>query len=504
MKKLLLSAIALGSCFLLVGCGGTSEEATITNLSNQIDKLNNVISNTKIIENKDIDVSNFSNGNDTGAIKNIYQKTASSLHEQENLKEKIKNKTAIIKTTLSSQNLQLGNNTKALQELSNSLSKYTSRLYSTNSEFKKVSQAVSNLKSNSNTTNTDLGAKLTRLSSCCDSRVCYYNNILNTLTQIQSILNGGAYVDQNGNLNNNYFNAYNLNNLYDSNGNVINGYCNNGSCYDTNGNVINDYCFDSNGNCINGNCAPNRAYYQNENYLSNNNYLTNYETIPNNPQNPNENLNPNNKRYFHNANNGYRNGTFNPNRNTDTYGPGITNIDTYRNYNGTYNNRFNGFNSNNGLNSITTDLNDKREEISNKTNELINQDENIIEDLTQTPKTLELKPEDYIDTNTIKTTETISEIKEENIEVKHKTKDIKDEDLIEKKAEVISEELLSTLELEKKDKEPIENLRLKLKADKRKDIDEKSNSALISKDYQKTNQKIKDLIQSNAPASNDF
>ena len=75
-----------------------------------------------------------------------------------------------------------------MRELSSTLSKYTNKLANTNNEYKKTAKSVAKLKNNQNTSSSVLSAKLTRLSSCADSRSCYYNNILNTLSQIEKTM----------------------------------------------------------------------------------------------------------------------------------------------------------------------------------------------------------------------------------------------------------------------------------------------------------------------------
>ena len=439
MKKLLLSSIAIGSCLLLVGCGTSTEDAAVTNLSNQIDRLNNVIANSSVVSTTSFDLSNYSNGNkDVSGIRNIYQKTSNAIKEQEFLKDQIRSKNAIIKNKLASKDLKLGKDAGAIKELANSLSKYTTKLTNTNNEYRKTSSSLARM-SNSNSSS-EVGARLTRLSSCCDSRLCYYNNILNTLNQIESILNGGAIVVENGNLNNDYLKNYlsdNFSNcLYDSNGKCIDGaYCQNGNCYDSNGNCINGYCFDSNGNCVNGNCTPNRAYYQNGSVINNQNIA-----------NRNSNM-PYNSNYNYNAPYGYRNNRFNPNRNTDTYGPGITNIDTYRNNGYAYNYGFRG----NGFNEITNDKNFETN------SEIFEQSKDKTIALEE-DKINETKETDKIDT--LINNEQLK--RDPNATPKYSRENEKSEEKIE------------------------------------------SNTLKLNPDYQRTNKKIKDLIQSSAPITDDL
>ena len=81
MKKIILSGLLIGSCLMLASCGTTGEDAAIKNLANQVDKLNNVVANTSVVDTKTIDMENFSNAEEKdSAIKNIYQKTNLFVH----------------------------------------------------------------------------------------------------------------------------------------------------------------------------------------------------------------------------------------------------------------------------------------------------------------------------------------------------------------------------------------------------------------------------------------
>ncbi len=434
MKKIILSGLLIGSCLMLASCGTTGEDAAIKNLANQVDKLNNVVANTNVVDTKTFDNENFSSqAEDNSAIRNIYQKTKNSIENQNSFKNKILEKTASIKNALASSDLKIGNkNVKAMRELSNTLSKYTNKLANTNNEYKKTAKSVAKMKNSSTQNEATLGARLSRLSSCADSRSCYYNNILNTLSQIETLLNKDTTVKDNiieSDINTNDYNNTNDSTLYNN--------CDNGVCYDQNGNTINGGFFDDNGNFVNDETSPNK------------NYLSNTNQTFNNPSNNN----PYRNRYPYNNganNNNYRNNRFNPDRNTDTYAPNISNIDTYKNGYGNYAN-------------------------------MTQTESTVAENETQGKDTKDIKDDLNKEIQTL----------EEKIENTVEEKDVVDLEKEEKKSSTKTT-VINMHEDGKKDKNPrTENLRLE------KTVEEKT--AKISQDYKSSNKKIKELIESSAP-----
>ena len=464
MKKIILSGLLIGSCLMLASCGTTSEDAAIKNLATQVDKLNNVVANVSVVDTKAIDLSTYSSEeDDNSAIRNIYQKTKTSIDKQNDYKSKILEKTANIKKSLAANELKIGNkNIKAMRELSNTLSKYTTKLANTNNEYKKTANSISKLKNGQNTSTSVLGAKLTRLSSCADSRSCYYNNILNTLSQIEVILNNGTVVEDNNlqnNLDQNNFNQ-------DTNDMSLYNNCDNGVCYDKDGNVMNGSYFDENGNLSNGNSAPNSSYV-NQNY--NNQNYNNTNKTPNNDNNIYRNRhsqNNNNPNY-----NYYRNNGFNPDRNTDTYAPNISNIDTYKN-NGGYGNYANM--TEGTPSSLTTEetKNDTKDikENPKQDNELVTLEEKV--------ETLE---------NAIKDTST-------------------EKDLAETKPQTTKINLINMNEDGKNDINPrTKNLRYAQTVEEKqqKDTSTTTEKTLqISQDYKSSNRKIKELVQTSSTPDN--
>lgn len=312
IKKILLGGIGVISCITLIGCSN-GQEAVITNLSTQLDRLNNSvnsISQKGNYELADFDSLNLENQETfSKSYKEVYQ----SIDEQDNLRQQVRNKVEIIKNQLG-RDLKLGKeNVKTLRNLTSNLLNGINSLNTTKSEYNSAIKNVNKLVETKDSTK--IPTKITHLSNCIDARTCYYNNILNTLSQIQSIVGGNnsdyfyTTKDYKGNPNgtnisntSKEFNEEDLQNLLYQY--LMNRMCPNGNC------LPNNSC--PNGNCYNSNTVNDKCPANNINapYGTNNGYITN-GTV------------------YNGYNNGY-NGRFNPSRNTDTYGPVGKNIDTFR------------------------------------------------------------------------------------------------------------------------------------------------------------------------------
>lgn len=340
MKKFILTSLALGSCLMLASCGSSSDEAAIQGLNNQLDRLSNVVTNSAVISANDLSLSNYNNQNgDLSRLNGIYQKTNIAVSKQNDLREKILEKTAIVKKRLSENEISLAENLNAVKELTNSISKYTTKLANTNNEYRKTSKSISRMKNNTNTLTVDLNSKYAKLSSCAETRSCYLTNLLNTLDEIENIL-GYTSTEQN---------QEPTQQLYDSTGKWIkNGYVSNGNCYNCNNEMINDVVRDENGIIVN----PNYNQFPERNFN-----IPNGEFMPNNM--------PANQYYYNNY--GQYPNSFNPNRNTDTFAPNYTNIDTYRNYG--YGNGYGVMNRNFGYNGLEIDAKGEPLEIQDNTSQ---------------------------------------------------------------------------------------------------------------------------------------
>lgn len=397
-KSTFILGLSLSAILAIAGCANntTNDQAVIDKLSTQLDRVTNTVSAVSVAN-----IDEIAREDIGGNVETISQlsrlsgsgQTASAIARNiENNRYQILRKAKAIKKSITGGQLKLGNdNARAISELTTSMQKYTTELTRTKSDYRNTVRSMAKLSD----PGTQFDAKLTRLSCCLESRDCYLNNILNTLNNVEGILNtagksnGETSGSQNGqnttgqnaagqNANNqnsssqkdwgnktpeDYANEQNgTNNGYNPSGNNLNNSNNannannsnnSGNSFGGNQNLIpfnyNGYCPD--GNCFNGNAnCPDGNCYNNANCPDGNCYDYNLNCPNGNCYNGNI---ANTNAY------GMNRGLFNPGRNTDTYGPGVTNIDTYR-YTGNgygngfgngygygYNNGFNRFNGNN-------------------------------------------------------------------------------------------------------------------------------------------------------------
>lgn len=392
-KSTFVLGLSLSAILAIAGCTNntTNDQAVIDKLSTQLDRVTNTVSAVSVANIDEITREDFD-----GNVETISQlsrlsgsgQTASAIARNiENNRYQILRKAKAIKKSITGGQLILGNdNARAISELTTSMQKYTTELTRTKSDYRNTVRSMAKL----NDPGTQFDAKLTRLSCCLESRDCYLNNILNTLNNVEGILNtasnsnGETSDSQNGqnatgqnaagqnannqnssnrkdwgnktpedyanepNGTNNGYNSSekNLNNTNNSNNNANNSN-NSGNSFGGNQNLIpfnyNGYCPD--GNCFNGNAiCPDGNCYNNANCPDGNCYDYNLNCPNGNCYNGNI---ANTNAY------GMNRGLFNPGRNTDTYGPGVTNIDTYRYTGNGYGNGFGngyGYGYNNGIN----------------------------------------------------------------------------------------------------------------------------------------------------------
>ena len=352
MKKTpFIIGLSLAAILSLTGCGNntSNDAATIDKLSGQLDRVVNTVSAITTLDDSDASVSNLSKKFDSTAslskLSSTYQSAKIASSNIETNKQKILRKVKLIKRDLAG-GVKLGNeNVRAISELTSAMQRYTTNLNKTKSDYRNTIGGISKL---SNLEGSEIEAKITRLSCCVEARDCYMNNILCTLDNIQSILDGLEKEDE-----------------------------------DKTETPAQDKEIKK---PLDEEVKPEpetEKPQENKDYLDNHddgNYLDRHDGNVSNVNNevsepaanPGYNFNGANGGYgfYPNGYNGaygngvygnapYRNSLFNPNRNTDTYGPGITNIDTYRNYgNGMYEGGAYGygngrhFGGSNGVNNV--------------------------------------------------------------------------------------------------------------------------------------------------------
>lgn len=300
MKKFIIGMTGIALCVCLTACGTSNTTSSISSLSNQLDSTANAVSSVSTISPSDIGISNESKNED---IYNNSQLTQRSLLNEQYYKTEILDKTAKIKNQLSDITLSKMQKS-AIKDLTSTLNKYTSSVTNTKHEMNSSAKAISSMKKNVTKNEDKLYAKYNRLACNSNIRSAYYENILNTLDEIERCLN----LDYENCTPQDQAEQSTTSEETSDQEQTKSLLTKNIDTYNTT-----DDDFDEN-------VAKTPQQGKNRN-----NYA-------NNPYSYNRNYNRFNR--------------FNPSRNTDTYGPNFRNIDTYGG------NRYNGFNGYNGYNGF--------------------------------------------------------------------------------------------------------------------------------------------------------
>ena len=342
-NKILLGGLSLLLCLTMTACGNSNENTAINSLSNQLDRTNNSVASIKEISESDFDIAEdvmdkFADENYADNLQRNINITKNALLQEQLYKQEVLDKTAKIKNYLSRDDIKLAKKqTSALKDLTNSLSKYNYNVAYSGNEYNSTFRNYNSMKRYADRNTYRLNAKLNKLACNSNARCSYYENLLNTLNQVENVL---GIQDDNTQLPNTI-----IDNKTQTDNNSIIENQNNKTNIDSYQNDKNSTDF----NTINTIDDRKKESINNDN-------IDNQQNINANNQNNPTNQNYQRNRYQYN-NLGRRN-IFNPNRNTDTYGPMNRNIDTYRdnNYNGLnngiynngiYNGGYNNFNSNN-------------------------------------------------------------------------------------------------------------------------------------------------------------
>ncbi len=380
MKKIFLGTLALGMCLTLTACGTPAKtDATISTLSNQLDHTANIISSVQTVSPTQITAENMNEYASMNA-----GNAQNSLTNEEYYKLDILNKTAILKNNLSGLKLSKAQ-MFAVRDLTDDLSKYTNSVSNSKSELSTTLKAIESLKKNYTKNEERITAKLNRLISNSNARLSYYQNILNTLSQLQQFIKTESGTQNPSNLGVKIADVKDVENKENTsaqtdkeekstktglqknidtylpetkcpecgekvNGKVcpkcgkevvviknpqtnpinnpvapINNMPINNGYYYNNANPANPYKFNS--NSINHAASPYGNYgYYGTNFANNGVYNNGYNGIYNSGIYGNGYNGMYNNGFYNNA------GIFNPNRNTDTYAPYMRNIDTYKGF----------------------------------------------------------------------------------------------------------------------------------------------------------------------------
>ncbi len=365
MKKFFLGALALTMCVALTACGSAKPDATISSLSTQLDNTANIVSKVQTISPTDISTNDMSQFSTMSA-----ESARGSLANEEYYKMDILNKTAKIKNGLSGLKLSKAQ-ASAIRDLTDNLTKYTNSVSNSKSELSSTVKSISSMKKNYNKNQDKINAKLNRLANNSNARVSYYQNILNTLDQIEQYIQPSQDEKSLG------YNIADVEDVVDDTNQEqekedkqvthkrhnmkrnIDTYLPQTTCPECGKEINGKVC----PNCGKTVVIPERVH-QTDNRLNNGvapiNYGYGNGAMPMyngyygyngnfmNPANP-YGFNSNNINYgaYPNRFGGnygfYGNNMLNPNRNTDTYAPYMRNIDTYK-----------GFGGYNGINQQTT------------------------------------------------------------------------------------------------------------------------------------------------------
>ena len=186
MKKIFIAITATTLAFVLAGCG--AESATITDLSNQLDKTSHTISSFETTNPATITLQNASQH--TASLSNH---TRQALIDEEYYKTDILDKTSQIKQSLSQNQTLSKAQSSALGDYISNLQSYTNSAKQLHDKVAETTKSISSLKKDSTKNKNRIEAKLTTLANNSNARASYYENILHTLDEIDACINADSF-----------------------------------------------------------------------------------------------------------------------------------------------------------------------------------------------------------------------------------------------------------------------------------------------------------------------
>jgi hypothetical protein len=330
MKKLVLSSICGVLALVMVGCGSNGSAQTTKDLSNQVNRLQNTVTNISTSAIYDVTPTNYLynqplSNDDTSSsrLRVLMTDSQSAFAEHEALRQEIMNRSATLKSALGQKYKFSNNKIKALKTITSTLSGYNTDITGTTH---KVSNATNLIKRSKNLNSFDsdtLNVGYTKLNNELENRITFFKNVLSAFDQVEAILREGSVIENNSEQNNAQTdNNTNQEGTTQSRRKNIDTFGNNRYFNGTNNqpNCTND-CNNNINNIANNGMNGNFNYANGYNYNGVNGYGYNngigYNGMYNNAG-----------FYGYGFNRPFS--PFNFGRNTDTYLPVRRNIDTYR------------------------------------------------------------------------------------------------------------------------------------------------------------------------------
>lgn len=299
MKKLVLSTVCGLMCLTLVGCSSSSQSKAITDLSSQLERMQNTVSSISTSEVYDVTpmsynyLSSSNNSDVAGRTSTLMQNSQNALATHEKLRNQINASCATLKATLGQKYNLTKNQKNAIKTLTSALSKYNTEISNKSVGIKNATQIIKKYKNYDNINADQLNVGYTALNNEMKERIALFSNVLSTIDQVESVLNSARQEDTNSQTNT-----------------QTSGTAKNIDTYRPSGTTTEPQTVEYQ-NQIPANQNVNYGYDQNYNYAGTTNGYWN-------------------NGYWNNGYGYYRNNGLNPGRNTDTYLPRYRNIDTYR------------------------------------------------------------------------------------------------------------------------------------------------------------------------------
>ena len=298
MKKILFYLTLPVMAAILVGCG-SNETKTMNELYTQIEKTSNIVCSTSSNEVNTVSI-RYDNG--IIPIQQVRNTAYLNMLNEEDLRQDVLEITAMLKSK-KNENYKLSKKkTKAIQELIANVNNYTTSLEETKPNIKKTVSAVYKYSTAEYVDPYLLRSGYLELNNLMQERATYLANIRNGFVEINNLLDEEQY--ENTIKNNSELQKNDTKNSINTTQNSTSESPKTSKNIDSFNNSAKDYANNPQG--YNREIEMNREY--------------NFIRPPYNQMQNSQNF------YY----NGYRNTLFNPNRNTDTFYPRISNIDTYR------------------------------------------------------------------------------------------------------------------------------------------------------------------------------